>query len=98
MSKMNDLIRRSDARALLEFFNETDPLGHTQVQLIMNLPSTPRWIPLKEKEPEEEGEYLVSFDDGFIATTGYYDGDFELWADAGEPLAWMSLPAPYREG
>lgn len=56
------------------------------------------WIPLKEREPSEEGEYLVSFDDGFVATTGYYEGDFELWADAGEPLAWIPLPEPYREG
>lgn len=57
-----------------------------------------QWVSLLEKEPDEEGEYLMSFDDGFIATTGYYDGDFELWADAGEPLAWMPLPAPYTEG
>lgn len=56
-----------------------------------------KWIPLKDREPDKEGEYLVSFHDGFIATTGYYDGDFELWADAGEPIAWMPLPEPYRE-
>ena len=55
------------------------------------------WIPLKDKEPTEDGEYLVSFDDGFVATTGYYDGDFELWADAGEPLAWQPLPEPWKE-
>ena len=54
------------------------------------------WIPLADKEPTEEGEYLVTFDDGFVATTGYYDGDFELWADAGEPIAWMPLPEPYQ--
>lgn len=59
--------------------------------------AVPRWIPLKERKPSKEGEYLVSFDDGFIATTGYYEGDFELWADAGEPLAWMPLPEPYQE-
>ena len=55
------------------------------------------WIPLADKEPTEEGEYLVTFDDGFVVTTGYYDGDFELWADAGEPIAWMPLPEPYEE-
>ena len=57
----------------------------------------PNWIPCSERLPEDEGEYLVSFDDGFIATTGYYEGDFELWADAGEPLAWQPLPEAYRE-
>ena len=56
-----------------------------------------KWIPCSVRLPKEEGEYLVSFDDGFIATTGYYEGDFELWADAGEPLAWMPLPEGYRE-
>lgn len=56
-----------------------------------------RWIPCSERLPEDEGEYLVSFDDGFITTTGYYEGDFELWADAGEPLAWQPLPEAYRE-
>lgn len=62
-----------------------------------------RWIPLKDREPEKEGEYLVTFDDGFVATVTYSETDtnggmdWELWADSGEPIAWMFLPEPYRE-
>lgn len=54
-----------------------------------------KWIAVNEREPEEENNYLVSFDDGFIATVYYADNDWELWADAGEPIAWMPLPKPY---
>lgn len=70
-----------------------------------DLPSvTPkqRWIPLAEREPEKEGEYLVTFDDGFVATVTYSETDtnggmdWELWADSGEPIAWMLLPTPYK--
>ena len=67
--------------------------------ILKSLPSAEpeqHWIPLADKEPTEEGEYLVTFDDGFVVTTGYYDGDFELWADAGEPIAWMPLPEPWK--
>lgn len=72
---------------------------------LMRLPSvTPkqRWIPLAEREPEKEGEYLVTFDDGFVATVTYSETDtnggmdWELWADSGEPIAWMLLPTPYK--
>ena len=59
----------------------------------------PKWIPLnaKGREPEDNGEYLLQLSDGFITAT-YYDGkDWELWADAGEPVAWMPLPEPYKE-
>ena len=59
----------------------------------------PKWIPLnaKGREPEDNGEYLLQLSDGFITAT-YYDGkDWELWADAGEPVAWMPLPEAYRE-
>lgn len=61
------------------------------------------WIPLDRlgHEPENEGDYLVQFDDGYISTVHYgmiYDRyDWELWQDAGEPIAWMPLPKPYKE-
>ena len=96
---MSDLIERQAA------IDKLDPLFESlAIDKIKALPSAQperkagRWIPCSVRLPKEEGEYLVSFDDGFIATTGYYDNDFELWADAGEPLAWMPLPEPYKEG
>ena len=54
------------------------------------------WISFKDAEPDKEGNYLVCFDDGFVATASYIDGDWELWADAGEVVAWMPLPKPYK--
>ena len=51
-----------------------------------------RWIPVTERLPEEDVNVLVAFDDGFIATTCIIDGEWELWADAGEATHWMPLP------
>lgn len=86
---------------------ELDPLSY-EYKEIKELPSVVpskaepnggKWIPLNAigGEPEDNGEYLLQLSDGFITST-YYDGkDWELWADAGEPVAWQPLPAPYKE-
>ena len=53
-----------------------------------------RWIPLNAEgnEPKEEGFYLLCLSDGYV-TNVYYDGkDWELWLNAGEPIAWQPLP------
>ena len=59
----------------------------------------PAWIPCSERLPDE-GEWLVCFDDGYITTVNYCmvvdRMDWELWLDAGEPIAWMPLPEPYK--
>ena len=55
-----------------------------------------KWIPVEERLPEENWFYTVCFDDGFI-TTVEFDGDWILWADATEVVAWMPLPKPYRK-
>ncbi|WP_181987623.1 DUF551 domain-containing protein [[Clostridium] innocuum] len=56
-----------------------------------------RWIPVEERLPEEDGLYLCSFDDGFIASVDYISGNgFMLWVDSGEVNAWMPLPEPYE--
>lgn len=56
------------------------------------------WISVKDRLPEHENEYLVCLDDGFIATTAWSGGDWELWADAGDVTNWRELPAPPKEG
>ena len=66
-----------------------------------NMSNMNEWIPTKERLPEYDGQYLVCFDDEFVATASYitdYKGkqDWELWADSGEPVAWMQLPEPYK--
>ena len=55
------------------------------------------WISVKDRLPEHENEYLVCLDDGFIATTAWIGGDWELWADAGDVTNWRELPAPPKE-
>lgn len=61
-------------------------------------PTVSRWIPVTERLPEEDVNVLVAFDDGFIATTCIIDGEWELWADAGEVTHWMPLPDAPKEG
>ena len=69
------------------------------IRIINNQPKVDKWIPTQlfgVSLPREDGRYLVTFDDGFIATADYIEGEWELWADAGEVIAWMPLPEPYK--
>lgn len=54
------------------------------------------WIPVSEALPDEEGSYLVTFNDGYVSSVPFYDEDWELWCDSGEPVAWQPLPEPYK--
>ena len=64
----------------------------------MDVPDTNvgKWIPVSEALPDEEGSYLVTFDDGYVSSAPFYDEDWELWCDSGEPVAWQPLPEPYK--
>lgn len=64
--------------------------------LVKEQPKIGEWIPSIERLPEERGNYLVQFDDGFIATVERGDEWF-LWADSGDVVAWMPLPEPYHD-
>lgn len=66
------------------------------VDLILDQPKVGEWIPFNKGEPKEEGLYLCYFDDGFITTVEYEDGDWNLWADSGEIIAWQPLPELYE--
>lgn len=52
----------------------------------------PRWIPVSEKLPEENGGYLVTVKRGYV-TTALWVGNVENWK---EVTAWMPLPEPYK--
>lgn len=54
------------------------------------------WITCEEALPDEEGSYLVTFNDGYVSSAPFYDEDWELWGDSGEPVAWQPLPKPYK--
>ena len=63
----------------------------------------PRWIPVSEWMPDEEGEFTACFDDGYITTLTYgmvidrMDWDLSAEWRVGEVIAWMPLPEPYKE-
>lgn len=64
---------------------------------IKALEQQPRWIPVYEKLPEQEGWYLISLGD---KTYGGADVDMYCkgWVKYGtHVLAWMPLPEPYGE-
>lgn len=50
-----------------------------------------QWISVRDRLPEHENEYLVCLNDGFIATTAWIDGEWELWVDAGDVTHWQEL-------
>lgn len=53
----------------------------------------PRWIPVSERLPEEDGGYLVAVKRGYV-TTALWVGNVENWKKV---TAWMPLPKPYKE-
>ena len=64
----------------------------------------PHWIPCSERLPEESGKYLVSVLDGVgrRTTVAPYQSRYKAWTLTGrmaywKVVAWMPLPAPYRE-
>ena len=70
------------------------------------------WIPCSERLPSENGDYLVTLENGVVKILGYsttqrttypkgfyYIKDGFSWRQMQNPVvAWMPLPEPYREG
>lgn len=73
-------------------------------QTILNLQSAQQWIPVSERLPEKEGQYLVTLDfswgkeiemgDWFIFEDGHRE-----WVNPNShvTVAWMELPTPWKE-
>ena len=65
---------------------------------------TTHWIPCNERLPDENGLYLIQFEDKFFMVVDFYNG---LWNASkygqeysfasNDVVAWMPLPEPYRE-
>lgn len=60
-------------------------------------PAQPGWIPVTERLPKKDGDYLVTTHSGQIARYIFIGGSSEeYWRRCA--TAWMPLPKPYREG
>ena len=112
---MNDLISRQAAIDALEqakeqYFDRRVIIGKMQ-DVVNNLPSAqPEWIPVAERMPEDEGQYLVYGDfpdNGYLIAyakrilnwkkTNFFIAPF--WNSPSEVIhaqAWCKLPSPYR--
>ena len=68
------------------------------VDILENLPSAQRWIPVTERLPEKEGAYIVCTDNDGIMYTHFYSSSkrFSSTRLNNHIVAWMERPAPYR--
>lgn len=66
---------------------------------ITNLPTSAKWISVKDRLPEDEREVLVVYCGEGIQDVhmSWYEGDEFGWATLGYVSHWMELPAPPRE-
>lgn len=72
-----------------------------------------KWIPVTERLPEEDGEYITTVEDdevNFVTSNnwrknkqewGFWTSDerfYEGWCRVKNVVAWMPLPEPYNGG
>lgn len=55
----------------------------------------PKWIPVTERLPKENGDYLVTGRKGAVNKRKYEDG---RWYGNWAIVAWMPLPEPWKGG
>ena len=86
----------------LELFGNAEQLPSAQPEQ--------RWIPCSERLPSENGDYLVTLENGVVKILGYsttqrttypkgfyYIKDGFSWRQMQNPVvAWMPLPEPYK--
>ena len=88
--------------------------GIDSAEVLKALPSAqPQWIPCSERQPTENGEYIITVEDGEgMFTTSldwrqdwkewgflsyYGESDEPAWRRVTNVVAWMPLPEPYKE-
>ena len=79
---------------------------------LINDVGTPQWVPVADRLPEEEGEYITTLKDymGKFVSSHAFDGkEFGFymhdennlnvtWNPVTNVIAWMPLPSPYKGG
>ena len=93
---MGDLISRQAAIDAFHPDHDTDWYTPWIIETLNEIPSAQQWIPCSERLPEKDGRYLVT-NDGW----GEWIVDWNAWLNGqwlynSEPIAWMSLPEPYK--
>ena len=95
INKLRDMI--TEIRAICDeskHMNEDDRQDmETFDMAIKALEQEPRWIPVSEKLPEKNGEYLITGRQGAVNKRRYHDGH---WYSNWSVIAWMPLPEPYK--
>lgn len=100
-----DAISREEVMDVLSDSINDDKDYHRAVVLLNNLPSvTPkektRWIPVSERLPEVDGEYLATIydmDEGYkYMDIAELENDIWNYKNYIKVLAWMPLPAPFE--
>lgn len=65
-----------------------------------------QWIPCSDRLPEEDGDYIVTHDDGRVRVVTYeggwncwrsMDGTIQRYHELTDIFAWMPVPKPYKE-
>ena len=76
-----------------DHISELDRLYLEKCREVTELKKQKEWIPVKERLPEKGERVLACTEDGY--TVCYHTG--KEWVNAIYPMAWMPLPAPYKE-
>ena len=91
-----------------ELFSEANEELRKAVERIKQLPPAQQWIPVSERLPFVDGEYLVTLTDkdGEWVSTAQWNTTFggrwqdvfpdDGYRDIGNVIAWMPLPEPYK--
>ena len=97
---MDEWVEKIGNKAINEFTYK----GKTLKEWIELMASGTEWIPVSERLPEEDGEYLVTVLDSysgrpFVDISHYFIGNVNNkgFYKAYEVMAWMQLPEPHKE-
>ena len=102
----SDCISRADVKRAIEDALQSDNCDYDLRDFLDDLvdipsvtPQEPRWIPVSERMPEEQGLYLVTIKSGdkYYIDTDLYNTLYKKGFRTPNVVAWMPLPQPYRE-
>ena len=93
-SQKDEIIKRCVNRATKEIVRKSVPkLIEKETNILYK---NFDWIPVKSGNlPNKDGMYNVTFEDGYTTSVEWEDGDWQLWADSGDIIAWMPMPERY---